>query len=47
MALASVLAESGYAGWISIEYEGAGGPDTFDLVRQQQALIPQGWLSAA
>ena len=38
-----VLAESGYNGWISSEYEGVGGLDTFDLVRQQQALIRRNW----
>jgi sugar phosphate isomerase/epimerase len=41
-----VLAESGYNGWISSEYEGVGGLDTFDLVRQQQALIRHSWQSA-
>jgi sugar phosphate isomerase/epimerase len=34
-----VLVEEGYDGWISSEYEGKGGVDTFDLVRQQQAMI--------
>jgi len=41
-----VLAESGYTGWISSEYEGVGGVDTFDLVRQQQALIRRSWDTA-
>lgn len=34
-----VLVESGYDGWMSSEFEGAGGQDTFELVRQQQAMI--------
>jgi len=34
-----VLAENGYDGWMSSEYEGQGGVDTFELVRQQQAMI--------
>jgi len=34
-----VLVESGYDGWMSSEYEGQGGVDTFGLVREQQAMI--------
>jgi sugar phosphate isomerase/epimerase len=34
-----VLVEEKYSGWISSEYEGAPGVDTFELVRQQQAMI--------
>jgi hypothetical protein len=34
-----MLVEEAYSGWISSEYEGPGGVDTFDLVRQQQAMI--------
>jgi sugar phosphate isomerase/epimerase len=34
-----VLVESGYDGWISSEYEGQGGVDTFGLVSEQQAMI--------
>jgi len=34
-----VLVENGYDGWISSEYEGQGGLDTFGLVREQQAMI--------
>jgi sugar phosphate isomerase/epimerase len=34
-----VLVEENYSGWISSEYEGAPGVDTFELVRQEQAMI--------
>jgi sugar phosphate isomerase/epimerase len=34
-----VLAEENYSGWISSEYEGAPGVDTFELVCQQQAMM--------
>jgi sugar phosphate isomerase/epimerase len=34
-----VLVENGYDGWISSEYEGQGGVDTFALVREQQGMI--------
>jgi sugar phosphate isomerase/epimerase len=34
-----VLVESGYNGWMSSEYEGEGGLDTFELVSEQQAMI--------
>jgi sugar phosphate isomerase/epimerase len=34
-----VLVENGYDGWMSSEYEGQGGVDTFELVREQQAMI--------
>jgi sugar phosphate isomerase/epimerase len=34
-----VLVESGYDGWWSSEFEGPDGVDTFELVRQQQAMI--------
>jgi sugar phosphate isomerase/epimerase len=37
--VAKVLVENGYDGWMSSEYEGPGGVDTFELVRQQQAMI--------
>jgi hypothetical protein len=41
--VARVLAEEGYSGWISCEYEGAAGCDTFDLIRQLQAQIRRSW----
>jgi sugar phosphate isomerase/epimerase len=34
-----VLVENGYDGWMSSEYEGQGGVDTFELVSEQQAMI--------
>jgi sugar phosphate isomerase/epimerase len=34
-----VLVEEGYSEWISSEYEGAPDVDTFELVRQQQAMM--------
>jgi sugar phosphate isomerase/epimerase len=34
-----VLVENGYDGWMSSEYEGQGDVDTFELVREQQAMI--------
>jgi sugar phosphate isomerase/epimerase len=33
------LVENGYDGWMSSEYEGQGDVDTFELVREQQAVI--------
>jgi hypothetical protein len=34
-----VLVENGYDGWMSSEFEGPNGVDTFELVREQQAMI--------
>jgi sugar phosphate isomerase/epimerase len=34
-----VLVENGYDGWMSSEFEGPNGVDTFGLVREQQAMI--------
>jgi sugar phosphate isomerase/epimerase len=34
-----VLVENGYNGWMSSEYEGEGNLDTFELVREHQAMI--------
>jgi len=34
-----VLVEENYSGWISSEYEGAPGVDTFELVRRQQSMV--------
>jgi sugar phosphate isomerase/epimerase len=34
-----VLVEYGYDGWMSSEYEGANGVDTFNLVREHQAMV--------
>lgn len=34
-----VLVESGYNGWMSSEYEGSAGADTFNVVREHQAMV--------
>ena len=34
-----VLVENSYDGWMSSEFEGPNGMDTFELVREQQAMI--------
>ena len=41
--VARVLAECEYTGWISSEYEGDSGQDTFNLIQQQQASFRRFW----
>ena len=42
-----VLVESAYKGWMSSEYEGPSGVDTFELVRAHQSMIMRYILKAA